>query len=109
MTLSDYLKSQSPRMSNAAFAARVGTVASTISRLRRGQQGCSLHLALAIEHETGGQVSACLLSPDVAKARATALCLAANVEPACASVDSSAAPALDGSDGNRPLADEVAR
>jgi hypothetical protein len=53
--LHDWLKERDLRASN--FAADLGVEPSTITRLLRGERGCSLDLALRIESATSGEVS----------------------------------------------------
>lgn len=53
MTLDDFLRDQ--QLTNAAFAAKVGTDQSTIARLRKGQVPTPKVMLAILEH-TGGKV-----------------------------------------------------
>ena len=52
--LDSYL--EQARLTNAAFATRVGVSEATISRLRNGKQTASHELIRRIVSETGGQI-----------------------------------------------------
>jgi transcriptional regulator with XRE-family HTH domain len=62
MRLADYLSTH--RITQSAFAGRVGVTTSTISRLCRGQTPPSKDLISAIVRETGGAVLPNDLFPD---------------------------------------------
>ena len=68
MTLATYLSDR--KMTDAEFADIIGVSQSTINRAKRGLLDLRVEVALKIEAETGGAVSAASLSTDVAKARA---------------------------------------
>ena len=68
MTLATYLSERG--LTDAAFAERIGVAHTTINRAKRGLLDLRVEVALKIEAETGGAVSAASLSTDVAKARA---------------------------------------
>ena len=55
MKLSDYLERES--LTASRFAAHLGVEPSTITRLINGERGCSLDLAIRIEHATDGEVA----------------------------------------------------
>lgn len=56
--LADWLKRQSPPLTQAEFAKRVGVSDSHLSLAIRGDRGMSLSAALSIERETKGAVPA---------------------------------------------------
>lgn len=57
MTLTTWLAAQTPPVTAAAFALRVGVAPSTVSRLLRGLTSPSAALARRIAEETGGAVT----------------------------------------------------
>jgi DNA-binding transcriptional regulator YdaS (Cro superfamily) len=87
MDLATYLAEQG--FTDAAFAARVGVTHSTINRARRGLLDLRVEVALKIEAESAGRVSAATLSSDVAKARAACT----GIRFSFAATDSAAGPA----------------
>ncbi len=72
MLLTDYLSQH--KLSDAAFGARVGRGSHSINRIKRGKTIPSLVLALAIEDETGGEVTvrdiAAVIDPALAEGTA---------------------------------------
>jgi DNA-binding transcriptional regulator YdaS (Cro superfamily) len=64
MTLAEYLNSL-PRGSRQAFAARLGTSPDYLGLLARGERRPGAALAVAIERESGRQVTVETLLPEV--------------------------------------------
>lgn len=69
-TVDQYLR-QPGAITATAFSAKIGVTKGWLSRLRSSTEWPP-ELALKVEEETGGQVSACDISPLIAKARSSA-------------------------------------
>lgn len=69
MTLEDYL-ARPDAMNMTALSAAIGVTKARLSQLRNSRDWPP-HLALKVETQTGGLISASGLSPIVAEARAT--------------------------------------
>lgn len=66
--LASYLRDHG--ITQAAFAERIGVNQATVSKICAGRSGVSLRMALKIEAETGGAVSASALLPDTTRGAA---------------------------------------